>query len=295
MGNLVLAFIIGHLLADFPFQKNQLKLTKKQMVGHIFIHFCVYMVLGIAYLLYLPDITSEIVLKLVYVILLICFLHWIVDIGKEHVIDLIDEKEEDLHLEMIYQVGVFILDQITHFTIIVGAISFVFKENFRVFQRLDLLLSGMLSLDFSSQVLLTIIVLLMSIFVIGNLNKLILGYFEPDREMVEKMEVEETRAIGDLSEVERVITNRIITTEEFPTKSGLWIGGFERAIVMMCCFANNLIAVAIFACFKMLARFRQFEDKSYGDYYLLGNLISFSCAILLGYFLKFVWGFEINF
>lgn len=295
MGDLVLLFIIGHLLADFPFQKNQLKLTQKQIAKHIFIHFAVNLLLGASFLFHIDQFNWEIILRVFYAILIICFIHWIIDIGKEHVIDLIDEKENNLHIQMILHAIVYVLDQILHITIIVGTVSLVFGQRFHLYQSLDLMLANRLTLTFDSQVLLTVIVVLLNLFFVGYFIGLVLGYFKPDNDIIEKIETERIRTVGEISESERIVTNRTIQLEEQPTKAGDWIGAVERMITLVLVLVNSLFGIMMLVLVKAIARHKQFEDKTYTDHFLVGSFISLLCSLVLGYFLKFVWGFDFNF
>ncbi len=57
-------------------------------------------------------------------------------------------------------------------------------------------------------------------------------------------------------------------------KTGKWIGIFERVMIMIFLFSNQLSSIGFVIAAKSLARFKLLENKIFAEYYLLGTLFS---------------------
>lgn len=70
---------------------------------------------------------------------------------------------------------------------------------------------------------------------------------------------------------------------------GKHIGILERIIILTLVITNNYSAIAFVFAAKSIARFKEIENnKNFGEYYLLGTLLSCVTAILGGFVLKFI-------
>ena len=63
--------------------------------------------------------------------------------------------------------------------------------------------------------------------------------------------------------------------------SGAVIGALERALVALLILNGHFGAVGFVIAAKGLARFKKLEDKCFAEYFLVGTLLSVSCAIIV--------------
>jgi len=70
--------------------------------------------------------------------------------------------------------------------------------------------------------------------------------------------------------------------EEGPENAGEWIGILERIVTLTFVFTNSFTAIAFALTAKSIARFRELENKSFAEYYLLGTVASVAVALLVG-------------
>lgn len=290
MGNLILVLIIGHLLADFPLQQYGMKESSKGMLTHVITHFIVSGMLGLFYLFFIPKVTIEMIFKLLLTITLICFFHFLVDSGKERLKKQIEKYINTPHVKMAVQTGLYILDQLLHLTIIAVMVKWIFKKKVSYYQLFESLLRKKATLPFNTQILLTIIVILLSVFFVGYLIAGVLSYFKPNNEIREKIKMEESRQRDDqLQIIDKVTIEKATYLIDSPEKAGMWIGILERFLILILCLADSITGISFIIAMKALTRFKQFEDKSFAEYYLIGSMLSIMFSLILGYFLRLVW------
>lgn len=68
-------------------------------------------------------------------------------------------------------------------------------------------------------------------------------------------------------------------TENEGVKIGSWIGILEREIILMLGLMGQFGAIGFVLAAKSLARFKQLENKSFAEKYLVGTLLSALIAI----------------
>ncbi len=68
--------------------------------------------------------------------------------------------------------------------------------------------------------------------------------------------------------------------------SGEWIGVMERMITLTFVLTDSYTAIAFAITAKSIARFKELEDKSFAEYYLLGSISSLVVAVLVGLLIK---------
>jgi preprotein translocase subunit SecG len=73
--------------------------------------------------------------------------------------------------------------------------------------------------------------------------------------------------------------------------AGEWIGILERIVTLTFVFTGSFTAIAFALTAKSIARFRELENKSFAEYYLLGTIGSVVVALLAGLLVKRVAGF----
>lgn len=73
-------------------------------------------------------------------------------------------------------------------------------------------------------------------------------------------------------------------------KTGRWIGRIERIILLICIAGNHYEALGFIIAAKTLTRFKEIEaDKTFGDKYLLGTLLSVASVMVIYYLIIGIW------
>ena len=68
--------------------------------------------------------------------------------------------------------------------------------------------------------------------------------------------------------------------------SGEWIGVMERMITLTFVLTGSYTAIAFAITAKSIARFKELENKSFAEYYLLGSISSLVVAVVVGLMIK---------
>ncbi|MGX6977873.1 DUF3307 domain-containing protein [Vagococcus elongatus] len=290
MGNLTLVLIIGHLLADFPLQQQGMKETKKGIRTHVMTHIIVSGLLSVIFLFFFSKVNFALIYRILLTIVLISLFHFLVDSAKEGLKKHIDQFISTPHIRMAVQTGLYVLDQLIHLTIIVLVVTWIFGIKFNFYHFFDAFIQKEIQLPFSTQILLTIIVILLSVFFVGYLIASVLSYFKPDNEIREKIKMEECRQQDERPHIiEKVTIKKATYVTDSPEKAGMWIGILERLLILILCLADSITGISFIIAMKALTRFKQFDDKSFAEYYLIGSMLSIMFSLMLGYFLRFVW------
>lgn len=73
-------------------------------------------------------------------------------------------------------------------------------------------------------------------------------------------------------------------------KAGLWIGLFERLLILTFILINQFTAVGFLIAAKSILRFNDKENNTYKktEYVLIGTLMSFSASVLLGLIMQYL-------
>ncbi|MCY1691100.1 DUF3307 domain-containing protein [Exiguobacterium sp. SL14] len=89
-----------------------------------------------------------------------------------------------------------------------------------------------------------------------------------------------------LDGVSRTVTHEVEDSARSYTTElngiGRYIGLVERAIITLLVVTNATGAIGFIIALKALARFKQFEDRRFAEYYIIGSLLSILGAILCG-------------
>lgn len=86
------------------------------------------------------------------------------------------------------------------------------------------------------------------------------------------------------------LNKKISFISDSPPKAGLWIGILERNLILILCVSNHLSSIGFLIAMKALTRFKQFDDKSFSEYYLIGTMLSIILGMTAGFVMKFLWG-----
>jgi hypothetical protein len=79
-----------------------------------------------------------------------------------------------------------------------------------------------------------------------------------------------------------VMMERIAATAAGNESGGEWIGVLERIITLTFVLTGNYTAVAFALTAKSIARFKELDDRTFAEYYLLGTSTSLAVALITG-------------
>src|SRR5699024_3136647 len=71
---------------------------------------------------------------------------------------------------------------------------------------------------------------------------------------------------------------------------GRYIGILERILIIIFIVSNLIQGLALIIAMKTLTRFKQFEDKRFAEYYIIGTLLSLVIGVILALTIKEIWG-----
>ena len=71
--------------------------------------------------------------------------------------------------------------------------------------------------------------------------------------------------------------------------AGRVIGALERVLVFSLVFLGEFTAIGVLVGLKSLARFKELEDRTFSEYFLIGTMCSVTMAGFLGYILAYVF------
>ena len=86
-----------------------------------------------------------------------------------------------------------------------------------------------------------------------------------------------------------------VGSQEGLAKAGLWIGCLERFLVLTFVILGQLEAIGFLVAAKSIFRFGEIRDPSHrkeAEYILIGTMLSFAIAIVIGLGLRYVLGWE---
>ncbi|SFD02139.1 Protein of unknown function [Bacillus sp. OV322] len=309
MGMFALMLIIAHLIADYPLQTKDMKKSWKGLLIHTFIHMGVGFIPAIIYLY--TGQSKGMFPKVIVCLLIINLLHCIIDYCKEKLNSIVNTKLK-VYSGSIVCAFIYIFDQVMHCVIIIMTIQFLFEENFNCCEKVISIVSleKGFELNTSTQILLTLIIVLLNIFFVGYLIGILLKPFKADNLVTETVMEVLFKSVDNGSSnyqdfyglnVEDMLNNettdlkditaqkKITFIKDSPAKAGMWIGILERNIILILCLINSIASIGFLIAMKALTRFKQFEDKSFAEYYLIGSMLSIVFAMLSGYFIRSIW------
>ncbi len=245
---LFLKLLLAHLIGDFLLQFDSWvtdKQTRKHRSPMLYAHVLVHLLLYIGAVL-----TTGLEPLLLLSAFLLAGSHLVIDIAK-------------LHLSFPgYRNMVFFADQLLHFLCIL-----LLANHFEPFV-LDLLNhfgKDLLLLQLTSIALLT--------FVSSQVIKVLISQWTPVANQVQHS--------GDLQEQHRA------EEESALPNAGSYIGMLERLFIFGFMISGNLAGIGFLITAKSVFRFGEIRDsrsRKLTEYILIGTLLSFGIAILIGYF-----------
>lgn len=254
----LLSLLLVHLLADFPLQTKRMALHKQRnrriLVQHLAVH-------GALVLLVLAFFVIQGTLSLEGAGLLggsILVFHALLDASPLK--------------RRVKQAAAYWIDQALHIAAII-ALTWLFVP-----------IDWSLSFSRPEQVLWILCFSLVTTELLGHGIALMLAPFAP-RLIEAHFERKVTRK-EQLDGVLRTVTHEVEDSARSYTTElngiGRYIGLVERAIITLLVVTNATGAIGFIIALKALARFKQFEDRRFAEYYIIGSLLSILGAILCG-------------
>jgi len=304
LGVYTLLLILGHFLADFPLQfecinKKKSKTGKEGMYGlliHTGFHFGVYLLFSLIYLFITNSWSYWFPLTMIVVI--VSILHFFIDLLKK-TLDTISQKSSlSMYRKSQLDVLIYLADQVIHMVAITVAVTLLTTENLNIIQHLIefITLDEKLSLTLPGSIILSLIIILCNTYVSGYLISKILLPFRPNNSYTESRKEKKvtTTNMGNQNshddvKIETQSIEAVIQIHDSPKNAGVLIGFSERLIIMVLIMFNSIGSIGFIIAMKALTRFKQFEDKSFAEYYLIGSLVSILIGIVSGYMMLSIW------
>jgi len=305
MLHIFLIFLLAHFLADFVFQTDKMAKYKGEKIvftslkenydkfislfTHIITH--ILILICVLFIFYKVDhsyIEANLI-QIIYMCVGVIFTHTIIDCFKYFFYSKLNFKE----------LSVFLLDQFLHIFFIYIFIFFVLKRDIKeIFLFLDSNLYSNYNLIVLDKILLIIIIGLIGTYFAAYFNGLYLK-----RKPLNSTISDNTRTISknlsvigfekkSVMKVDSIkIENKtfIHSRDDSAFAFGKAIGIVERTLIILLISTNNYGIIAIVIGLKTLTRFKMIEqNKDFGEYYLMGNLLSLAFSITCGMLIKFI-------
>ncbi|MDX9691066.1 MAG: DUF3307 domain-containing protein [Acholeplasmataceae bacterium] len=261
-------FILGHILADFVFQKDCDVEKKKNGVirgnlKHI-IKVSILYIISAVYFVIVAGIRNigSISLVILFIIVNIAF-HFVFDLAKSK----LQSKLTNMNLLLLF------VDQMLHIIILFLSFNLFLKDYINIDYQGDnyiiLLIFLFISTFVSSVVVREILDLFHLDTNIGTLNQ---NVKMDEKDADHKLE----RAVGNDSKNDIFLTDDseklIEEIKNNGVKIGKWIGIIERTIMFLSIYFNILGLLTIVVAFKTLTRYENIKKNP--EYYIIGNLLS---------------------
>ena len=158
-------------------------------------------------------------------------------------------------------IWLFIKDQISH-VLIIALVILGLNNLIKVYQY---------NLDNTNKLLIALIVFLVVTIVTGIFIKIFINDLMP-----EKSTSDAINAISDS------------TASNGAKNGGFIIGILERILIFISMLIDYYSIIGFILTAKSIARFNKLSDQRFAEYFIIGNLISFTSAIIGGVFVKFI-------
>jgi len=312
-----LVLVLAHIIADFIAQTHHMIQQKylfsspyfsKGILYHCIHHISISLILSILFL--------EWTFSTLLIIPLIGILHYFIDLAKiktekyllTHQIKERYENQTWYHLFTQKKILFFIGDQLAH-VVSIYLILLLFSSHVSNGEFIQLFTTEIYEKDVEMRYLMLSILFILATFPAAHLISILMSDVEG-----EKVEHEiaaslapETKQKGQLkNQLEGLHTDLVITeaykedhysfevqyhqfynTKENPR--GRYIGMLERILIVVFVVSNLIQGLALIIAMKTLTRFKQFEDKRFAEYYLIGTLLSLLIGVILALMMKKIW------
>jgi hypothetical protein len=320
-----LIFVLSHFLCDFITQTDSIMKKKKDNINRVFnegilIHVIHHFIFGIMLLVLFTDFK----MNLLFALIIICFVHYFIDLLKikygEKIIEYTKNnhswKKNIFYFLLEKRTVLFLLDQSLHILTIYIVLKF-FNNVFSINEIASLLFDfyqDRITLSLTTKI---ISIAILFILLTWGSNYLITEFFKDIKKELSlnpeiAASIEDTHQGENLSIIESQINglNRntmVERTWEFSDSEnekrsikiqfqnfneadnnsvGKYIGILERILIAIFVLIGAYQGLVLLGAFKTLTRFKQFEDKSFAEYYLIGTLFSILIGVTLGEIIK---------
>lgn len=235
--------ILGHIIGDFYVQTDKIAEKKKKSIKCMLLHCLMYsIIVGISFF-----ILNKNMMETLGISCIILLTHLIVDLVKGKC-----DRKTDRCGYMI-----FIADQAVHI-LILFSIFYMVKNNFSYLLDGKSIING---LDMRTCI---------------KIVSVILICWKPAAIFVSLVFEVIPKTVEQADETKK---NELSIGKEH-VRTGSWIGILEREIILMLGLMGQYSAIGFVLTAKSLARFKQLENKSFAEKYLVGTLLSAFIAIL---------------
>ncbi len=239
---MIIAILISiHLLADFLFQTSAYSEKKRKILKSLLLHCLIYFIVFEIVLLLILQFKKAILTGMI-----ISVFHFLINFIKN--------KLEKIFPQRRLQIWIFSINQLIHFTILIGMYYIFNLEN--SVSNLYLKLEGYENFK--------TIILYISVFSI---------IFEPASVFIRKLFISISSKTYPKENLEEL-------------KAGNIIGKLERTIIAILLLNNQFGLIGFVLTAKSIARFKQMEDKDFAEKYLIGTLTSFLIVLTTVLILK---------
>lgn len=250
--------ILGHIIGDFYLQTDKMAENKKKSMKYMIMHCLIYALL-MAIIIFL---LSSNIMQTLLITGLILVTHLLIDIIKKH----LDKKYEK------YEYMIFLVDQVVHIVLLLCIYYFFYSKlhnglyAISIFQNIDL---G----KFISIIIAVLVCWKPAAIFVSLVFKIIPETIELADEIIEDGKREKNKVVSKEAIKREPLDYEVV-------KIGSWIGILEREIILILGLLGQYGAIGFVLTAKSLARFKQLENKSFAEKYLVGTLLSALIAIL---------------
>jgi len=243
----VLALLLAHLLGDFPLQTGRMVAGKTRgEAGGYVAHLCVHLALAVGALLAFTQVPLD-RLETGLALVVLGAGHGLLDVAKSWVIRSWPAADGG---------WLFAGDQLAHVAVVVLAASLLPGAELAVPA-----LAGFWRLH-RARVLIEGVVLLATVFPAGYLIRHLLRPLSTQ------------------------LSDRDDVASQGLANAGLYLGWIERTLLLFAFAQGSIAAIGLVVGAKSVARFPEFRDRAFAEYFLLGTLLSVGFAGLGGVALR---------
>ena len=246
MEKILLAQFLAHLLADFFFQTENLCI-RKQKSGPKSLHIYIHILIVFAFSAGLTFSCS-----FIFYSLFIAIAHFIIDILKHYAERLIKSRNNNNNQKLFFNNITFFIDQILHLTTIYLITHLYWTQNPCTPEYINY---------FSIEHIVTVIGFLLC--------------FKPANVAIRV-------CLSSFSQYNKYIMPILSDNKTDLEKAGRWIGSMERLLTYIMILVGQYTAIGFIIAAKSILRYNNDKDSCKTEYVLIGTLLSFSIAILIG-------------
>lgn len=259
-------------------RKKEEQTRIRALMEHVGIHMAVYALLVAAWLIWQQLLTVQTALSFAGIILIVGVIHFGIDLAK---LNLDNSLASQIHKALIY-----LADQALHIAVIAIVLT-VFNflpASFTSWGEgfYQLLFEGITLSDFEKLLAMGILIILNTYGASYLIAILLQNLAPPESTTNTSVEERETEEKGSRS-LSKITTH---VTTHYPKQSinlGRYIGILERLLIMVFVINQALTSITVLVAMKSITRFKQFEDRRFAEYYLVGTLLSIVAAVFIGY------------